>query len=694
MRRLEYEGGGSHKFWEVQVDGAEVTTRWGRVGTKGQSKTKSHPDPESAQRDADKQAKKKLSKGYVEITSTEASPPPAPVTIPAPPAVTLPPPSPPDGEPWRRVVSWLAQHAPAMFDDLPGGADEAAIKALEGQLGHTLPAELRAMLQAHDGSDAVRVIEYWSTLSVQGILEDWKGWCAFLEDEDCPEESSPNGPVKPAWWSPHWVPVATNHAGDCLVLDFDPAVAGVPGQVVEVWHDDADRLVLAPSWQAFLERYADDLDAGRFAFSEEEGWLEDQREDSAPYGIECPPLPGVPPQLLHPDTAPEAPRRAPEPGDIQVQVGDDLGEAIKTAPEGATVWVAAGTHRVDGEWKIGRDLTIVGEQIGRTVLEGTSKDDWFFVTAGRVRFEDLYLRRLGPEDAAADVVGASGGTLEVRRCRLGGATEYNNCGGCGIRFSGAAQGTIRDSVVEHNHGAVSIQDTARAELLGIIARHHQTGLYMWGRTHARVVGCRFEDSQLPGICVYGQAEIEAVGNVMRANREGILFLEQGGGRAVGNHVSESVGHGLAMGTGGNVTLEHNRCHRNGENGAMVYGASTVTLTANQFACNRRSGLAWIGTGTGTVRANTLEANGEHALHIEGDVKLTIEGNHCVAAAATGGGVVLMGQCVATVRNNYCVGAVGVALTTSAQVTPADLEVLREENHLEGAGIPVLDQRAN
>ena len=34
MRRLEYQEGRSHKFWEIQVDGTDVTTRWGHMGTK------------------------------------------------------------------------------------------------------------------------------------------------------------------------------------------------------------------------------------------------------------------------------------------------------------------------------------------------------------------------------------------------------------------------------------------------------------------------------------------------------------------------------------------------------------------------------------------------------------------------------------------------------------------------------------
>ena len=62
-RRFEYQDEKSHKFWEVSFDDASFTTRWGRVGTDGQSKTKDSSAPAV---DAEKQVKSKTKKGYVE----------------------------------------------------------------------------------------------------------------------------------------------------------------------------------------------------------------------------------------------------------------------------------------------------------------------------------------------------------------------------------------------------------------------------------------------------------------------------------------------------------------------------------------------------------------------------------------------------------------------------------------------------
>ena len=53
-RRFTFVGGGSDKFWEIDVSGREVSVRYGRNGTAGQSITKSFADAAAAQKHADK----------------------------------------------------------------------------------------------------------------------------------------------------------------------------------------------------------------------------------------------------------------------------------------------------------------------------------------------------------------------------------------------------------------------------------------------------------------------------------------------------------------------------------------------------------------------------------------------------------------------------------------------------------------
>jgi len=65
-RYFEFVEGTSNKFWEVSQSENSTTTRWGRIGSNGQSKTKTYTDPQTA---ADAMAKlitEKTDEGYVE----------------------------------------------------------------------------------------------------------------------------------------------------------------------------------------------------------------------------------------------------------------------------------------------------------------------------------------------------------------------------------------------------------------------------------------------------------------------------------------------------------------------------------------------------------------------------------------------------------------------------------------------------
>lgn len=66
-RRFEFAEGSSDKFWEIAVSGTEVTVRYGRTGSSGQTNTKTFPDGTAAKKHADKLIAEKTEKGYHEV---------------------------------------------------------------------------------------------------------------------------------------------------------------------------------------------------------------------------------------------------------------------------------------------------------------------------------------------------------------------------------------------------------------------------------------------------------------------------------------------------------------------------------------------------------------------------------------------------------------------------------------------------
>jgi DNA ligase-1 len=65
-RYFEFVEDASNKFWEVSQSGSTMTTRWGRIGSNGQSKTKSFADEKTAANAVAKLIEEKTGEGYVE----------------------------------------------------------------------------------------------------------------------------------------------------------------------------------------------------------------------------------------------------------------------------------------------------------------------------------------------------------------------------------------------------------------------------------------------------------------------------------------------------------------------------------------------------------------------------------------------------------------------------------------------------
>ena len=66
-RRFEFSEGRSNKFWEISAVGTEVTVRFGRIGTEGQTQVKSFPDATAAGQHVERLIGEKVRKGYLPV---------------------------------------------------------------------------------------------------------------------------------------------------------------------------------------------------------------------------------------------------------------------------------------------------------------------------------------------------------------------------------------------------------------------------------------------------------------------------------------------------------------------------------------------------------------------------------------------------------------------------------------------------
>ncbi|HEY0734012.1 MAG TPA: WGR domain-containing protein, partial [Herpetosiphonaceae bacterium] len=72
-REFHYQDGTSSKFWRITTNGPACTVQFGRIGTPGQTQTKTFPDAQAAQAESTRQIAEKLNKGYREIGAAQAT---------------------------------------------------------------------------------------------------------------------------------------------------------------------------------------------------------------------------------------------------------------------------------------------------------------------------------------------------------------------------------------------------------------------------------------------------------------------------------------------------------------------------------------------------------------------------------------------------------------------------------------------
>ena len=173
---------------------------------------------------------------------------------------------------WTRLERWLAEHAPPAAAGLNPPASAEQIAQAEATLGVRFPDDVRACYLRHDGQDADApwMIDGWEWLSLERMCDEWAVWKGLLDDGDFEDATSgaDGVRVRTDWWHPGWIPFTYSGAGDHHCIDLAPAAQGEAGQIIEMWHDDDPRPVVANGIRAFLSDYVDALEAGQYVFDD------------------------------------------------------------------------------------------------------------------------------------------------------------------------------------------------------------------------------------------------------------------------------------------------------------------------------------------------------------------------------------------------------------------------------------------
>lgn len=172
---------------------------------------------------------------------------------------------------WGRIEKWLTEHAPTVLRSLAPGATEEHLRVIEAELGRSLPEDVALSYRIHDGQyegwDVSERFIYGDQLySLTKMLSCWKALGELADEPPGSVPVIPVGPVHPVKDTRSRVPVAGDDSTHYYFLDFDPAPGGDVGQIVLSFHDELQITCVAPSFRAWLEHFAHQLEVGRYVY--------------------------------------------------------------------------------------------------------------------------------------------------------------------------------------------------------------------------------------------------------------------------------------------------------------------------------------------------------------------------------------------------------------------------------------------
>ncbi len=255
MIRLTNTSHGSNKFWHGETKGSKLTTRWGRIGADGQSKTIAFQNAGEAKAALEQLISEKRRKGYAVANqkSPAASKPKRAAKG--------------GGSPIARLEAWLSANRPKYLKQLKKGADAQAIVKLERAVGAVLPEGFKAFLAWRNGQPG----SCWSALVGNRAFMPISEIVSSRRDLN---EMLDAGQFERAhWWSTKWVPFLSANEVDLLVIDLEGTFTGKKGQVLEFWHDETWRTIVHASFDDWLRTFVEALEAGlyRIEYDEDDG---------------------------------------------------------------------------------------------------------------------------------------------------------------------------------------------------------------------------------------------------------------------------------------------------------------------------------------------------------------------------------------------------------------------------------------
>lgn len=142
--------------------------------------------------------------------------------------------------------SHLKVSRPDFYLKLNAPLKENEIKALEEGFNVTLPADLKALYQWKNGQNDKCYDSFVNNsmfMSLEEVLDTAKEMTEMIGSDFEIDN----------WWNENWLPIFHNGGGDHICYDMGGTFTGQRGQLIEFWHADNDRNIIALDLKSFIE---------------------------------------------------------------------------------------------------------------------------------------------------------------------------------------------------------------------------------------------------------------------------------------------------------------------------------------------------------------------------------------------------------------------------------------------------------
>ena len=303
-------------------------------------------------------------------------------------------------------------------------------------------------------------------------------------------------------------------------------------------------------------------------------------------------------------------------GTILIEPGDTEGleSALRIAEQGEHIALASGLYTLMRPLMIRRDVALSGAGPGKTRLACHSGPSVLKVAANTTFAADgITFQYLGR--TPSDMVHVDGGNVRFTQCRfLGGKLDREGeNGGCGLRVTNAAKGTISDcECAENEADGINMGDEASLVLQRChVHSNGDCGMAYLGGAAGMASENECSDNGSHGIYLDDDARPELASNVCDRNASsGVFYCGRAAGHVFDNSCNQNGAEGICVQDRAAPQLESNRCNHNQDGGIVFLGQAGGVASENTCCWNTGSGIYVAETACPVLRSNYCTDNQE------------------------------------------------------------------------------------